>query len=276
MTELFDSHAHLSKEFFENIGEIIERARQAHVSEIVTVGSSSNVAILEEAVEVASTYEGVYAAIGIHPHEAGNATEKTFAALEKLVRNERVVAVGETGLDFHYELSPRESQVEVFKRQIALAGACGLPVVVHCRDAHEECLAILSEFASQVKGVIHCFTRDLDTARRYIALGFFISIPGVVTFQKAEELRETVKGLPVERMLIETDSPYLSPEPMRGKRCEPAYVRYTAQAIASLKSLTLDDVARLTTLNARTLFGVSNPSASPANIAKPQKIRSTV
>jgi TatD DNase family protein len=258
MLEIFDSHAHLSKEFFEDISEVVQRARNANVNEIVTVGSSSNPAVMEEAIEVASTFEGVYAAIGIHPHEAQGATDKTFSAFEALLGHEKVVAVGETGLDFHYNFSSKESQIEVFKRQIAIARDRGLPIVVHCREAHEECLGILSEVASQVKGVIHCFTGDLETARRYVGLGFFVSIPGVVTFRNARTLKETVKGLLVERMLVETDSPYLSPEPMRGKRCEPAYVTYTVQAIASIKGLSLEDVARITTLNARRLFGLSS------------------
>jgi TatD DNase family protein len=257
MIELFDSHAHLSREFFEDIDEVIRRARQADVQEILTVGSSSRTTVMEEAIEVASTHEGVYAAIGIHPHEAESATDKTFAVLEKLVHHERVVAVGETGLDFHCNLSSRESQVEVFERQIALARAHGLPIVVHCRDAYEECLGILSEASSQVKGVIHCFTGDLETARRFVGLGFFVSIPGVVTFKNARALKETVKGFILERMLVETDSPYLAPEPMRGKRCEPAYVTNTARALASIKGLSLEDVARVTTLNARRLFGLS-------------------
>lgn len=261
----FDSHAHLSKEFFgAEVDSVIARAQENGVSGIVTVGSGAQPETMHEAVELAQSHEGVWATVGIHPHEADHANEESWRALESLVAKEKVVAIGEAGLDYYYDYSSRENQLKVFKRQLEIASALHKPIVIHSRQAHEDVLSLLEKSSLGVRpGVIHCFTGDLETAQRYVALGFFVSIPGVITFRKPGPLVETVRGLPVERMLVETDAPYLAPEPKRGKRNEPAFVRYTAEAIARLKGLSVADVARVTTLNAKRLFGIDVTELSP-------------
>ncbi len=264
----FDSHAHLAREFFgQEVDAVVARAREAGVCGIVTIGSGAEPAVMAEAVEVASRHEGVWAAIGVHPHEADRADERAFVALERLLGEGRVVAVGETGLDFHYDLSSREGQMKAFRRQVEMARAAGKPLVIHCREAHEAVLEVLSVAAlGERAGVIHCFTGDLETARRYMALGFFVSIPGVVTFRNAGSLIEAVRVLPLERMLVETDAPFLAPAPKRGRRNEPAFVRFTVEALARLKGLSTEDVARITDVNARRLFGVEDGVVSGAKL----------
>ena len=255
---MFDSHAHLSTEFFgKEVDAVIARAVDAGVSGIVTVGSGADPAVMTEAVGLARRDPHVWAAIGVHPHEADRAGESVFRSLRELLSEPRVVALGEVGLDFHYDLSARDRQREVFERQVAMAAEVGKPLVIHCREAHAEVLKILAGARLPERpGVIHCFTGDLETARKYIALGFFVSIPGVVTFRNAGALREAVERLPAERLLAETDSPYLAPVPVRGRRNEPAFLRHTIEAIARLKRLSALDIARITEVNARRLFGI--------------------
>lgn len=258
-TRYFDSHAHLSREFFgEEVDATIARARKAGVSGIVTIGSGSDPAVMAEAVEVAGRHEGlVWAAVGVHPHDADRADDRSFAALERLIGDTRVVAVGEAGLDFHGHRSSRDGQLRAFRRQVEMAAEAGKPLVVHCREAHADVLAVLAGARlGERAGVIHCFTGDLETARRYVAFGFSVSIPGVVTFRNAGGLIEAARGIPVERLLVETDSPFLAPVPMRGRRNEPEFVRYTVEAIARIRGLSAEDIARITEVNARRLFGL--------------------
>lgn len=262
----FDSHAHLANEFYGvEVDAVVERAREAGVLGIVTVGSGADPDVMEEAVALAGRHEGVWAAVGVHPHEADRADARSWTALERLVRSEKVVAVGETGLDYHYHFSSREGQLSAFRRQVEIAADVGKPLVVHCREAHADVLAVLTEARARERGgVVHCFTGDLDTARRYVALGFSVSIPGVVTFRNAGALIEAVRGLPADRILVETDSPFLAPVPMRGRRNEPAFVRFVVEAIAGIKGLSIEDVARVTEVNARRLFNIdSEGSLSP-------------
>jgi TatD DNase family protein len=199
----------------------------------------------------------IYAAVGIHPHDALQATDEGLAELRALCAQPKVVAVGEIGLDFYRDRAPREAQRDAFRRQLRLAREVGLPVIVHDRDAHEEVLATLrEERAGEIGGVLHCFSGDLAMARACMAMGFYLSFPGTITYPKNEAAREVVAGVPVDQTLVETDCPYLAPQAHRGRRNEPAFVRHTAEMIAQVKGLTVEDVARVTTLNAFTLFGI--------------------
>jgi TatD DNase family protein len=261
----FDSHAHLDRHSFgDDLDAVIARAFDAGVTGIVTVGASADPAHMREAIDLARRHDRIRAAVGIHPHAADAATEASFAALAELLPDPLVVALGETGLDFHYDLSSREGQRRVFGRQVALAAEAGKPLVIHCREAEEECLAVLAAGPlPDPPGVIHCFGGDLATARRWLELGFVLSIPGIVTFRKGvDALHDAVRNVPLDRLLVETDAPWLAPVPMRGKgRNEPAFVRYTVEAVARLRGLAIEDVARVTALNARRLFGIADPDA---------------
>jgi TatD DNase family protein len=253
---LIDSHAHIyGHEFASDFDAMLERAGQAGLSHIVTVGADLESS--RAAVELATNYDHIYAAVGIHPHDAERVTEKCYDIVRDLaLENPKVRAIGEIGLDFYRDRSPREDQERVFRRFIRLARELALPIVVHDRDAHERIMRILvEEKASETGGVLHCFSGDLEMAKRCVDLGFYISIPGTVTYPSNEALREVVRGVKIEQLLIETDCPYLTPVPFRGKRNEPAHVRLTAEKIAELKGLSLADVGRITSRNTRQLFG---------------------
>jgi TatD DNase family protein len=254
---LVDTHAHLdSGQFDSDRAEVIARALANGVSHLLTVGT--DLASSRANAAIARAHGNVYAAAGIHPHDALTADQATLSELKTLIQSEpKIVAVGEIGLDFYRDRAPRDEQRRAFRQQIRLARDVGLPLIIHDRDAHEEVLAILrEEHAAEIGGVLHCFSGDLVMARQCMELGFYISFPGTVTYPKNEEGRAVVQGVPVDRMLVETDCPYLSPQAFRGRRNEPAYVRHTAEAIAAIKGLTVADVARITTLNAYTLFGI--------------------
>ncbi|GIW47024.1 MAG: hypothetical protein KatS3mg078_0901 [Deltaproteobacteria bacterium] len=247
-----DTHAHL--EMLEDVEVVIKRALAHGVSRVVAV--SSNLESSRRTLEIARTFPQVFAAIGVHPHEALSLNKEVLEELEKLSENQKVVAIGETGLDYHYMNSPREVQIASFKNHIELAKRFSLPLVIHVRDAHEDMVSILKEqIAEGVKGVIHCFTGDYLTANRYIDMGFYISFSGIITFKNADKIREAARIIPLERLLIETDSPYLAPFPFRGKRNEPAYVVYVAEKIAELRGELLEKIAEETTRNAKELFG---------------------
>jgi TatD DNase family protein len=252
-----DTHAHIDgRDFLPDFGATLERARDAGLSRIITVGADLESS--RAAVELAGRYDHIYCAVGIHPHDAVRVTDRCYDVVRDLaVGNRKVVAIGEIGLDFYRDRSPRGDQEKVFRRFIRLARELSLPVIVHDRDAHERIMAILrEEKAAEVGGVLHCFSGDLRMARECEELGFFISIPGTVTYPNNEQLREVVRGVKIERLLLETDCPYLSPVPHRGKRNEPSYLRITAEKVAELKGLTLEDVGRITSLNAGRLFGL--------------------
>jgi TatD DNase family protein len=223
----------------------------------------------KKAVSLAKTHKGLYASVGVHPHGASDTTDKAWEELKVLLRSPGIVAVGETGLDYHYNFSPKETQQTVFRRHIELALEANLPIIVHNREATADCLGILKEYfppqasdvssaetADSPRGVFHCFSGSKEAARECIQTGFYISIAGPVTFPNAYRLREVVKTIPVERLLIETDCPYLAPQPQRGKRNEPAYIRYLLPVLAQLYNLTEEDIARITTFNALQLFGL--------------------
>lgn len=247
-----DTHAHL--EMLEDVEIVIKRALAHGVIRVVAI--SSNLESSKRTLEIARTFPQVFAAVGVHPHEALSLDKRVMEELEKLLENPKVVAIGETGLDYHYMNSPREVQIASFKNHIELAKRLSLPLVIHVRDAHEDVVSILKEQISEgIRGVIHCFTGDYLTADRYIDMGFYISFSGIITFKNTDKIREAARMIPPEKLLIETDSPYLAPFPFRGKRNEPAYVVYVAEKIAELRGEPLEKVAEETTRNAKELFG---------------------
>jgi len=260
---LIDTHAHLDDARYDADREaVIARAREAGVEALVTVGC--DLATSRAAVELAGRYPFVYAAIGVHPHEVRYIGDDWYDALRRLAQHPKVVAYGEIGLDYHYNYSPPKLQRERFREQIRLARELKLPVVIHTREAQEDTITILKEErAGECGGVLHCFTGDARLAEDGLDLGFYLSFSGVVTFQNAGALREIVRTVPMDRLLIETDCPYLTPVPHRGKRNEPAFVRLVADAIASAKSetarMSAEDVGRLTSANARRLFKLPAP-----------------
>jgi TatD DNase family protein len=254
---LIDTHAHIDgRDFTADFDAMLGRAAEAGLSHIVTVGADLESS--QAAGELARKYDQIYAAVGVHPHDAARVTDQCYGVIRNLaLGNPKVVAIGEIGLDFYRDRSPRDEQEKVFRRFIRLARELSLPVVVHDRDAHSRVMAILrEEKAADVGGVLHCFSGDLAMARECVEMGFYLSIPGTVTYPSNEPLREVVRGIRTEHLLIETDCPYLSPLPHRGKRNEPAYLRFTAEKIAELKGLSLEDVGRITSLNARRLFRI--------------------
>lgn len=234
---------------------MVQRARDAGVTRIATVGIDADSS--ERAVAIARRHAGVYAVVGLHPHDAGQLSDDLLARLDALSRCDKVVAIGETGLDFHRDLAPRGAQRAAFRELVRLARRRGLPVVIHDRDAHDEVLSILSEEnAAETGGVIHCFSGDLAMARRAIGMNFLVSIPGAITYKGSEKQVEAVRGLPLDRLLIETDCPFLAPVPHRGKTNEPSYVPLVAAKVAAIQGVTLDDVARTTTNNAVRIFRI--------------------
>ena len=254
-----DSHTHVDgAEFDADRGEVLARARAAGVTAFVVVGTGDSLERIRRAVALAAAEPDVWAAIGVHPHDAARADESWWPVLGELARAPRVVAIGETGLDFHYDHSPRPVQEASFRRHVQLAREVKKPVVCHVRDAHAESAAILrDESASEVGGIIHCFTGGPADAERYLALGMHISFSGIATFKTAGAIREAARLVPLDRVLLETDAPYLAPVPMRGKRNEPAFLPHTAQVIAQEKGVPLAELARATTENAHRLFQLS-------------------
>ncbi len=251
---LIDSHAHLEmKEFNPDREEVIKRAWQAGVSHIVTVGT--NLALSGKALSLARQHKNIYAAVGVHPHDVAKSDNKTFDDLREMARDPKVVAYGEIGLDFFRNLSSREKQMEMFSRQLELAFELKLPVIIHDREAHDQTLQTIKASGAR-RGVFHCFSGDYSMAKQCIDLGFYISIPGVVTFAKAKNIQDVAKRVPLSSLLLETDSPYLTPEPHRGKRNEPSFIINTAKKVAEIKGLTWEEVADVTARNTINLFGI--------------------
>ena len=255
---LIDSHAHIQgKEYAGEAAAVIERARAAGVEKIIVVGGAGDMSSNGEAVALAHSFENIYATVGMHPHDAKDVGKDELQTLKDLTLHSKVIAVGETGLDYYYNHSPREVQRRVFAQFIHMARETELPIVVHERDAASEGAALLrGEGGGKLRGVIHCFTGNYEAARAYLDLGFYISFTGIITFKNAEALRDVARRVPLERILVETDSPYLTPVPHRGQRNEPAYVRLVAETVANVKGVTLEEVARVTTDNTRRLFRI--------------------
>jgi len=256
-----DSHAHIDgPEFDSDRVQVIQRARDARVSAILNVGTGDpHSGVLERAVELAESHPDIYAAVGTHPHDARLFDERAEERVWKLATSSaKVIAWGEIGLDFHYDNSPREVQIDVFQWQLRLARELSLPVIIHTREAEAETAEILeSHWAeSNLPGIMHCFSGSAQLAQQAVDLGFSISFSGIVTFKKAEELREVAKLVPLDRLLIETDCPYLTPIPFRGKRNEPAYVVEVARCLAGLRGLEIEELAEITTNNFRRMFNL--------------------
>jgi len=254
--DLFDTHAHLHfPEFADDLGAVLARARAAGVRRVLTIGT--NVETSRAAVALAAREPDVWASIGVHPHDAGEADATALAEIEALAAESRVVGIGETGVDFFRNLSPRDAQERVFRAQLALARRVGKPVIVHCRDAHEETLAILAEErVGETGGVMHCFSGDTAIARRCLDLGLLISLAGPLTYPKARALPDVATFVPGDRLVVETDCPFLPPQPYRGKRNEPAYLAITAARVAELRGEPLETLAARTSENAAKLFGL--------------------
>jgi TatD DNase family protein len=251
---LIDSHAHLEMKEFENDRkEVIGRAKSAGVDIIVTVGT--NWQLSRKAVLLAAEYENIYAAVGVHPHDVGKIGNKTYDDLQELARGKKVVAYGEIGLDFFRNIAPQAQQIEKFGEQLQLAKELDLPVIIHDREAHDQSLKMVKA-AGIHRGVFHCFSGDYEMARQCLDWGFYLSVPGVVTFDKSKTLQDVVRKVPLSSLLVETDCPYLTPNPYRGKRNEPAYVVETAKKVAEIKGLSPEEVAAVTAQNTLNLFHI--------------------
>ena len=248
-----DSHCHLdSAEFDSDRDAVIRRALDAGVERMVVIGAGNGPPDLEAGIRLADAYDALYATVGIHPHDAAKANDEALRRFEALLTHPKVIAAGEIGLDYHYDFSPRDVQRSVFEQQLEIARAAGKPVVIHTREAWEDTLSILRQRITP--GVLHCFTGGMEEAQAALELGYYLSIGGIVTFANAAKVRHTAAQAPLERILIETDAPYLAPVPKRGQRNEPAFIVETARKIAELRGQTLDEVGRATTRNFERLF----------------------
>ncbi|WP_416148107.1 TatD family hydrolase [Salipaludibacillus sp. HK11] len=254
---LFDTHVHLNVEQFEDdLEEVIARAQEAGVENMVVVGFDEKT--IKKAINLVETHDFLYAAVGWHPVDAIDLTEEHLNWIEELASHPKVVAIGETGLDYHWDKSPKDVQKEAFRKQIHLAKRVNLPIIIHDREAHQDIVDILKEEkAEDVGGIMHCFGGSIEIAQECLKMNFHLSFGGPVTFKNAIRPKEVVKEVPLERLLIETDAPFLAPHPFRGKRNEPGYVKLIAEQIAELREVSYEDIAKQTSLNAKKLFGIS-------------------
>lgn len=247
--KLVDSHCHLDdKQFDPDRDEVIERARQAGVERMMAIGTGNGPPDLQAGLRLAHQYPFMYATVGVHPHDASKATPETFAQIEALAADAKVLAIGEIGLDYHYDFSPRDVQREVFIEQLKLAGRPGKPVVIHTREAWDDTLLVLRQYWTG-SGIMHCFTGTPDQAREALDLGFHLSFGGVLTFPKADTVRDAARLAPEDRLLVETDAPYLAPVPRRGKRNEPAFIVETVRRLAEVRGVAPEHVAEITSRN---------------------------
>lgn len=255
MTALIDTHCHLNHhDLAGDIPGVLARAREAGVCRIIC--AAFDMESSEQAVRQAREYPMVCATVGVHPHDSSKFRPEDEERLTELCREEKVVAIGETGLDYHYDFSPRDRQRDIFRLHIRMARELGLPLVIHSRESDDDILDILEDEGMPERGaVLHCFSGDTDMALRALEMGCYLGIAGPITFTNADDFRRTVEGLPLDSLLVETDAPYLTPHPHRGKRNEPAYVRLVAAKLAEIKGVTPDEVASSTTANAEWLFG---------------------
>jgi TatD DNase family protein len=279
-----DSHAHLDgKQFDSDREQVIVRGREAGVHTVVAIGNGEGPAQVDCGIRLAEKFDSIYATLGIHPHEARLADESAYQNMERLARHAKVIAWGEIGLDYFYDHSPRDVQRKVFIRQMELAAAAKLPIVIHCRpsdgseDAWQDCLALIQEHwgTRGLGGILHCFTGTWPQAKRALDIGFMISFAGNVTFPKAQQIRDAALEVPLDRMLIETDSPYLAPGPHRGKRNEPAFVKETARKIGELRSLPLEDVGEQTSRNFYKFFKLTEIAESKITAPQISRLRSS-
>lgn len=253
-----DTHVHLNADQYdEDLQEVIERALQANVNQMVVVGFDRKT--IERAMKLAEEYEFIYVVIGWHPVDAIDCTEEDLQWIEELSAHKKVVGIGETGLDYYWDKSPKDVQQDLFRKQIRLAQKVNLPIIIHNRDATEDVIRILKEEEAHLTGgIMHCFGGSVETAKQCIAMNFLISLGGPVTFKNAKKPKEVATEIPLEYLLIETDAPYLAPHPHRGKRNEPALVTLVAEEIARLKGVSIEEVAEATTTNAKNFFHLGN------------------
>ena len=252
---MIDTHAHLQWPVFKNDREqVIERAFSGGLAAIINIGYDLNAS--HEAVQIANNHKNVYAVVGIHPHNAKTIRTDVLASLRELARAPKVVAIGEIGLDYYRDLSPRQQQTEAFEEQLQLAKELQLPVVIHDREAHADVLQMMRKFGKEISGVLHCFSGSIEMAEEAIKLGYMISIAGPVTFPNARRLHQVVEHLPTESIVLETDCPWLTPQSKRGKRNEPAFVVETAHKVADLKGIEVTELAEITSRNARQLLRI--------------------
>jgi len=253
---MIDSHSHIyTKPYRDDRDEVIGRAREAGIRHLLQVGC--NLEDSKLAIELAEQVPGIFASVGVHPHDADTWSDTIAAEFRQMTDHPKVVAYGEIGLDFYYDNSPRDLQIQAFEKQMQLVQDLNdqLPVVIHSRDAEPETLEVLKNFPIERGGHVHCYTGTLETAKQILDLGYHIGFTGVITFKNAQDLREVVKMVPMDRMLIETDSPYLTPIPHRGKRNEPAFVQFVAEAIASIKAIRIEEVLEITDQNFYEVYG---------------------
>ena len=253
---LFDTHMHLNaRQYEEDQEEVIQRATEAGVTTMVVVGFDDETIPL--AIELAEKYDHIYAAVGWHPVDAIDCTSEHLDWLESLTKHPKVVALGEMGLDYHWDKSPKEVQQEVFRKQIRLAKKLQMPIIIHNREATADVIRILQEEdAAEIGGIMHCYSGTLEEVQPCLDMNFYISLAGPVTFKNAKEVKEVAKIIPLDRLLIETDAPYLAPHPYRGKRNEPSYVKLVAEEIARLREMDFTTICEITTRNAFDIFGI--------------------
>ena len=253
--KLFDTHAHLDDERFdEDREQIIEQIKQDGISLIVNPGADMKSS--RAAIKLAEKYDFIYAAVGIHPHDVKDITEADLIELEQMAKHEKVVAIGEIGLDYYYDNSPRGLQMEYFIKQIELANKLSLPIIIHSRDASMETYEILKEHKKDIGCVLHCFSQSLEMAELYLKIGCHLSFAGPLTFKKSSKLKEVARNIPLDKIFIETDSPYLTPEPYRGRRNDPSKVRYVAEELSKLRAISVDKIAEITMNNAIEFFDI--------------------
>lgn len=253
---LIDSHAHLDDRRFDlDRDTLIKKLKNENIDIVINPGADLKTSI--KAVELSKKYDNIYAAVGIHPHDVKYIDENTIYELEKLSKNDKVIAIGEIGLDYYYDNSPRELQKKWFREQIKLAKKLNLPIIVHDRDAHKDTFDIIKEEQDgSLSGVLHCYSGGVELAKEFIKLGFYISFAGPLTFKNAKTPKEVAKEIPIDKILIETDSPYLTPHPYRGKRNNPTYVYYVAEMLAQVKNMTFKEIAEITSSNTKNLFNI--------------------
>ena len=249
-----DVHAHLNDKKFENIDEIITNAEQAGVEKIITAGYDITSSI--EGLEIANKHTGVFATVGIHPENADDVEENYLDKLKELCKDKKVVAIGEIGLDYHFRSDNKDLQKKILIEQIALANELNLPVVLHCRDAIGDMMTLLQEHRLKRESLLHCYSGSIESAREFMKLGFSFSFGGVVTFKNASNVINVVSNLPLEKIMLETDCPYMAPVPFRGKMNEPKFIPYIAEKIAEIKSLSIEEIAEKTTKNAEKMFKI--------------------
>lgn len=252
---LIDTHCHIYSEYYDDIDGIMKKICDAKISKVINNGTNNDSNI--EVLKLAEKYDNMFAAIGIHPEDVDNYKEEDLSFIEEHINDSKVVAIGEIGLDYYYDNSPREVQKEWFKKQIELANELKLPIIIHDRDAHQDTFEIIKNTKSPEIGcVLHCYSGNVELAKEYVKMGCYISIPGTVTFKNNKKTREVAKEIPLEYLLIETDSPYMAPEPHRGKRNDPSLVAFVADKIAQEKGISYEKVCEATKENAKRLFNI--------------------